>query len=222
MPKSKKVVNRTSFIDGIITDLIDTSRKPTTQTICRYIQGLDIDCVSSRIGQAFVTAFLARKNAPDGVSNFDFKPEPVVGVLQEIANGLVYRAIAIRSAKEQQDDFEELAGGTGQDNYNELLEKYGLETISFDNLPNVIADDLETLSVLNTKMRKHCSYMKDLKPLYLFHSEQPNPENPSGKWIDEYKIESNLDEAMDAVFTRREQAKAREEQALIADFANVA
>ena len=56
MPKSKKVVNRTSFIDGIITDLIDTSRRPTTQTICRYIQSLEIDSVSSRIGQAFVTA----------------------------------------------------------------------------------------------------------------------------------------------------------------------
>ena len=221
MPKSKKVVNRTSFIDGIITDLIDTSRRPTTQTICRYMQSLNIDSVSSRIGQTFVTAFLARQNAPDGVTDFQFKPEPVIGVLQEIANGLVYRALAIRSAAEQQADFEKLAGGTGQDNYNELLERYGVETISFDNLPNVVADDLETLSQLHAIMRRRCSYIA-FEPLFLFSSDQPNPENATGNWIPEYRIESNLDEAMDAVLNRREQAKAREEQSMIEEFANVA
>ena len=221
MPKSKTVVNRTSFIDGIITDLIDTSRRPTTQTICRYIQNLGIDSVSSRIGQTFVSAFLARQNAPEGVSDFEFKPEPVIGVLQEIANGLVYRALAIRSAKEQQDDFEELAGGTGQDNYNELLERYGVETISFDNLANVVDDDLETLSQLSAIIRRRCSYIP-FEPLFLFASDQPNPENATGDWIPEYRIESNLDEAMDAVLTRREQAKAREQQSMIEEFANVA
>ena len=90
-----------------------------------------------------------------------------------------------------------------------------------NNLANVVDDDLETLSQLSAIMRRRCSYIP-FEPLFLFASDQPNPENATGDWIPEYRIESNLDEAMDAVLTRREQAKAREQQSMIEEFANVA
>ena len=219
MTKATKSVGNNSLIDGIVTDLIETSRRPSSKAICRYVQSIEPETVIERIGTAFVHALEARELKSDFAGGF--KPEPVMGMIQEIANSLVYRALNLRTANESQANREKLGGSNGQSNYNNLCDAYGIEPIDTKHIADLVANDLESLAEIHSIMRAECSYMM-IEPLYLFSTDQPDPENPEGDWIAKDRIESDLALAIDAIHQNRLASAERKRTTLLDKFKKAA
>lgn len=226
MPKSKTVV-RNSLIDGIVTDFIDNHRFDYVKTICRYTQQQDADSAWHRLGMAFQNSYYARQAKQE----FDgkFKPEPVLRVIQEIANSMVYRADVLLQQSQDTDKSEVLTGGNGRDFYAERCESYGIEPVDPSNIKSVVEEDLRRLTEIHEIMRGLCSYM-DLEPLYLLSQDEPAPhtsEDSTGddglptEWIPKHRI-IDFDEALQAIRDDREMNREREQAETANAFANVA
>jgi len=226
MPKSKTVV-RNSLIDGIVTDFIDNHRFDYVKTICRYAQKQNADSAWHRLGMAFQNSFYARKARQKFEGNF--KPEPVLRVIQEIANSMVYRADALLQQYDDTDNSEVLTGGNGRDFYAERCESFGIEPVDRSNIKAMVEEDLRRLTEIHEIMRKLCSYM-DLEPLYLLSQDEPAPhtsEDSTGddgiptEWIPKHRI-LDFDEALQAIRTDRELRDERDQAETANAFANVA
>ena len=209
MAKSKQTKQRLSLIDSIITDIAESHYRADYMAMAQYIQNVDNDVPCRRIGMAFVSAFNARKNN----EVFDFKPEPVIFFIQEVANNLARKANALVRAANKQEIFDEIAGGTGQDNYAELCTSFGIDTIARDKIQDMIQFNLDQLNTLHAKLRAVCSYM-DIDRLYLLSRDEFVEESQS--WETTIKID-DLDEAMAKLNDLAEQASKREHEDLLAD-----
>ena len=211
---TKKTIVRTSLIDSVMTDLIDTARRPTHRLIASYCQTVDRDVPTQRIGYAFVSALNAR-NASDA---FDFKPEPCIFFMQEVANGLVKKAKALINAANKQETFEMIAGGTGQDNFAELCTSFGIDTISRENIQEIVKQDFDSLNELHSILRDECSYM-DIDRLYMYSQDTFNEETE--EWDPTFRID-DLDEAMEALTVIADKIAERQNQALLSKIDMVA
>ena len=116
-------------------------------------------------------------------------------------------------AANKQEIFDEIAGGTGQDNYAELCTSFGIDTIARDKIQDMIQFNLDQLNTLHTKLRSVCSYM-DIDRLYLLCRDEFVEETQS--WETTIKID-DLDEAMAKLNDIAEQASKKEHEDLLAD-----
>ena len=213
MSKSKQTKQRLSLIDSIVTDISETSYRADYKVMAQYIQTIDNDVPCQRIGGAFVAAFNARENN----EVFDFKPESVIYFIQEVANGLPRKANALVRSANKQEVFDEIAGGTGQDNYAELCESFGIDTIARDKIQDMVQFNLDQLNTLHAKLRSVCSYM-DIDRLYLLSRDEFVEESQS--WETTIQID-DLDEAMEKLNELAEKASQRKHKDLLSDISKL-